>query len=122
MATVQSARTGDAVQEPLEQKFQRLADTWDEAVAHQSSSSKREGHPCYQEIIALGPAVVPLLLRDLERTGRHWFAALATITRANPVPAEDAGKTSKVVQDWLVWGRSRATSRRTMDEQAGRIG
>ena len=61
--------------ESLQQRFQRLADTWHKAVAHHSSSRVRNNHPAYQEIIGLGNSVVPLLLRDLEQTGRHWFWA-----------------------------------------------
>ena len=66
--------------ETLEARFQRLANIWQKAVAHLSSSSKRESHPAYKEIITLGPAVVPFLLRDLETTHRHWFTALTAIT------------------------------------------
>jgi len=91
--------------ETLEEKFHRLAETWQNAVAHLSSSSKRDNHPAYREIIALGPPVVPLLLRDLERTSRHWFAALTAITNAQPVPSEHAGNFPKMVQAWLEWGK-----------------
>jgi len=49
MATVQTKSS-----ETLEEKFQRLASTWQKAVAHLSSSSKRETHPAYKEIISLG--------------------------------------------------------------------
>jgi hypothetical protein len=93
--------------ETLEEKFQRLATTWHEAVAHLSSSSKRENHPAYQEIIGLGPAVVPCLLRDLETNHRHWFAALTAITGANPVPPQDAGKILTMIDAWLKWGKEK---------------
>jgi hypothetical protein len=105
MATVHAKSTIDEAAETLEEKFNRLADTWQTAVAHLSSSSKRDNHPAYQEIIALGQPVVPLLLRDLERTSRHWFTALSLITKANPVAAEDAGNIRKMVQKWLDWGK-----------------
>ncbi len=38
------------------------------AVAHHSSTTVRNNHPACQEIIGVGEAVVPLLLRDLEKT------------------------------------------------------
>ncbi len=91
--------------ESVEAKFRRLAETWQKAVAHHSSSSIRNNHPAYQEIIALGPAVVPFLLRDLEANGNHWFWALNVITGASPVPAEDRGNIAKVTEAWLRWGR-----------------
>lgn len=93
--------------ETLEQKFQRLANDWHTAVAHHSSSSKRDNHPAYKEIIALGPPVVPLLLQDLETNHRHWFAALTAITGANPVEPEDAGKILKMIETWLKWGKEK---------------
>jgi len=48
--------------ETVREKFQNLANTWQKSVAHLSSSSTRESHPAYQEIIAMGPAVVPFCL------------------------------------------------------------
>ena len=105
MATIGTQPTINPDAETLEEKFNRLADAWQDAVAHLSSSSKRDNHPVYREIIALGPPVVPLLLRDLERTSRHWFAALTALTNAQPVPPEDAGNIRKMVEAWLDWGK-----------------
>lgn len=92
--------------EPLQERFQRLANAWHEAVAHLSSSSKRESHPAYQEIIALGPAVLPCLLADLEVNGRHWFTALTAITGVNPVAAADAGNIPRMIDAWIHWARA----------------
>jgi hypothetical protein len=89
----------------LRRRFTQLADEWEQAVAYLSDSALREAHPAYRAIIALGPAVVPLLLADLERTHRHWFAALAQLTGANPVPPEDAGRSRRMVEAWARWGR-----------------
>jgi hypothetical protein len=91
--------------ESLEQRFDRLAAAWHKAVAHHSSSRVRDNHPAYQEIISMGLAVVPLLLRDLEANRRHWFAALTAITGADPVPREDAGNVPRMAEAWLRWGR-----------------
>jgi len=106
MPTVQAKGTVAPLPETMAEKFQRLANAWTAAVAHLSSSSKRENHPLYKEIIALGPAVVPLLLSDLATTtGRHWFTALSAITGADPVGEEDAGKILKMREAWLNWGK-----------------
>lgn len=107
MATVSTKSISDQPIETLEEKFQRLATTWQHAVAHFSSSSKRDNHPAYKEIIALGPPVVPFLLRDLEVSHRHWFTALSAITGQNPVPEKDAGDILKMVEAWLRWGKDR---------------
>jgi hypothetical protein len=107
MAAVQAKPVTDAQPETLDEKFQRLAKTWQSAVAHLSSSTKRENHPAYKEIIALGPAVVPLLLRDMQANHRHWFTALTAITGADPVLEEDAGKILKMIESWLTWGKDK---------------
>ncbi len=91
--------------ESVEEKFHRLADIWQAAVAHHSSSRMRDNHPAYREIIAMGQEVVPLLLADLETNRRHWFTALTALTGADPVPAEEAGDIVRMQQAWLQWGR-----------------
>jgi hypothetical protein len=52
----------------------------------------------------LGPAVVPLLLRDMEQNHTHWFCALREITGANPV-SPSAGDIPQMVEAWLRWAR-----------------
>jgi hypothetical protein len=91
--------------ETIEQKSRRLAETWYRAVGHHSSSSVLHSHLAYQEIISMGPEVVPLLLRDLEDNHSRWYYALHAITGANPVPPEDRGRSAKVREAWLRWGR-----------------
>jgi hypothetical protein len=91
--------------ESVEEKFHRLAATWKKAVALLSSSRARESHPAYLDIIALGPSVVPLLLRDLEANETHWFTALSRITGVNPIPDADAGNVPNMAKAWLDWAR-----------------
>jgi hypothetical protein len=91
--------------EPIEQRFERLAARWRDETSHFSSSTRMAEHPAYQEIIALGPAVVPLLLRDLARQPDHWFTALKAITGANPVDPADRGRVEKMAEAWLRWGK-----------------
>jgi len=91
----------------LERTFRALADTWREETRFLSSVPDRIMHPAYQRIIGLGPAVVPLLLRDLERQPAHWFWALRAITGEDPAAREDAGAVQKTTDAWLEWGRKR---------------
>jgi hypothetical protein len=90
----------------LEEEFRELSARWRDETEHLSSTDVFT-HPDYQRIIGLGSAIVPALLRDLSRTGAHWFWALRAITGENPVPAEDAGKVRKMIQAWLAWGEAR---------------
>jgi len=89
----------------MEKKFQRLATAWLTETAYISSSSDLVAHPAFQEIVAMGPAVVPLLLRELEKRSGHWHRALRCITGADPVPPADRGNTEKAAEAWLLWGK-----------------
>ena len=91
--------------ETVEERFRLLAAAWDRDTALLSSMSEANSHPAYQEIIGLGPEVVPLLLRDLEENHTHWFAALRAITGANPVPKSAAGNVPKMTEAWLRWAK-----------------
>jgi hypothetical protein len=90
----------------LEEKFQQLAAIWRAETSHLSSTTALINHPAYQEIISLGPAVVPLVLRELEQRPAHWFTALRELTGANPMDPADCGKVRKIADAWLRWGRA----------------
>jgi hypothetical protein len=89
----------------LEERFQQLAAQWKQESLFMSSSTAMAKLPSYQQIIALGPPVIPLLLRELERGPEHWFWALTVLTGASPVPEEQRGKTREMAQTWVQWGR-----------------
>jgi hypothetical protein len=88
-------------------QFHLLAEQWKTATELLSSTTMMVSHPAYRAIIALGPAVVPLLLRDLEQESDHWFEALQAITGEDPVPREHWGNIPAMKADWLAWGRQR---------------
>ena len=87
------------------EKFQALAETWRREVQFLSSVTEMVLHSAYQRIIGMGAAVVPHLLRELERRPDHWFWALTAITGADPVKLEDRGKLRKMTDAWLRWGK-----------------
>jgi hypothetical protein len=89
----------------IKDEFERLAAEWENAVSYHSSTTVRNSHPAYQKIIGLGPAVVPLLLRDMEQNHTHWFHALRQLTGANPVATASAGNIPEIVQAWLRWAK-----------------
>jgi hypothetical protein len=88
-------------------RFDSLAQRWREETEFASAPSALFMHQAYQEIIGLGPAVLPLVLRDLGETRDHWFWALRSITAENPVPPEERGKVERMVERWLEWGRAK---------------
>lgn len=85
--------------------FEELVTTWSAATAHLSSPLKLIEHPAYRQLIGLGPAVLPLILRDLAETRRFWFPALQAITGENPVPDDAAGDIERMSEAWIKWGR-----------------
>jgi hypothetical protein len=97
--------SGPSPAETVEDRFRRLEATWLAEVGHSSSSTVLRGHPAFQEIVALGEAVVPLMLRDLEDRPRLWVWALPRITGSDPVAAPDRGNIRKMSEAWLRWGR-----------------
>jgi hypothetical protein len=88
-----------------EQRFLNLVATWKRDRGPHSSSARLAEHPAYQQIIALGPEVIPLVLRELEREPDHWFRALHVLTGADPVPSESRGKVREMTAAWLRWGQ-----------------
>ena len=76
MATVPVHQTPETPPETVEERFRRLEATWLAEVGYSSSSTELRNHPAFQEIIALGEAVVPLMLRDLAVRPRLWVWAL----------------------------------------------
>ena len=89
----------------LQETFDALAAQWERETAHHSSLDIIEAHPAYQEIIGMGEAAVPLILRELERTPAWWFMALEQITGESPVQEKDWGKLQAITDAWLEWGR-----------------
>jgi hypothetical protein len=92
--------------ETVEERFRRLEAVWDEETGHLSSTTRIVGHPAFRAIVALGEAVVPLMLRDLQERPRLWVWALPEITGADPVPAADRGNIARMTEAWLRWGRT----------------
>lgn len=93
------------VAEPLQSRFETLRDDWKSKTRHLSNTAQIALVLSYQQIIGMGPEVVPLILRELEKETDHWFWALEAITGENPVTQEDAGDMRASAQAWLEWGQ-----------------
>src|SRR5258708_35432536 len=91
--------------ETVEERFRRLADVWHRDTDYLSSMEEADNHPAYQEIIRLGPGVVPLLLRAPADNHTHWFTALEAITGARPLSAAMAGDIPHMAEAWLRWAK-----------------
>src|SRR6266542_6462983 len=89
----------------LDLAFQALAERWRRDNRLISSARKMVLHPAYRQIIGKGPAVIPLILRELQARPDHWFWALHAITGEDPAPHD--ADFDGAVRAWLAWGRER---------------
>ncbi len=86
-------------------RFDALTSLWQLETAPLSSISQKAMHPAYQQIIGLGPEVVPYILTELQVHPGHWFWALRAITGENPIKAEQQGRVPEMAAAWVQWGR-----------------
>ena len=96
--------------ESVEYRFRKLEAVWEAETMFLSDAQKIIAHPAFQEIIGLGEAVIPFMLRDLEKEPRQWVWALARITGENPLRPEDGCDSRKMAEAWLRWGREHGYS------------
>lgn len=89
----------------MEARFRELADRWLDETMFISSTTVMVEHPALNEIVAMGEAVIPLVLREMEKETGHWDLAMSRITGFNPVPVPDRGKISLTMALWLKWGK-----------------
>src|SRR5437660_2944088 len=94
-------------------RFADLARRWREETGMLSSSTARAMHPAYKQVIGLGPAVLPILLKQIEYEPEAWFWALKAITGDDPVPP---GIGASDMQ-WLLRGYSGAVRMALLNER-----
>ena len=91
----------------LSERFLEQAEKWDRETAHLSSPTQMMRHPSYEAILLMGDAVVPLMIRDLQKNRRPWFGALTYLTGDNPIMRADAGRMDRMIAAWVEWGKAK---------------
>jgi hypothetical protein len=84
-------------------RFARLKMTWREETAFAASLRERVMHRSYQQIIGMGPEVLPQILESLKAEPDHWYWALSAITGKDP--AEGSETFAAAREAWLLWGQ-----------------
>lgn len=84
--------------------FADMANQWKRFNFYSVSSKIDANHPAYQRIIEMGEKAVPFILAELKKEPDHWFLALNSITKANPVSPSNQGNLEKMAADWIKWG------------------
>lgn len=104
LLSLESIRSSERRQVSLRERFNTLADNWIAATRLSSSASDTCMHPAYQQIIGLGPDVLPFILEDVESGELHWGWALQALT-GHDVAA--GARTLPEARDaWIRWGHS----------------
>lgn len=94
------------------QRFHRLADQWEKQTRNMSSPNAVANHPTVKEIIAMGAAVVPLILNRMRCRPWFWFDALVQLTNGDdPVTPEMHGDMMAMTDAWIQWGHDRGIVR-----------
>ena len=88
----------------MQSEFNRLAAEWKRETAHLSSPTMIAEHWAYQEVVGMGSAAIPLILRDLQQAPALWFMALRDLTGESPIRSEDRGNIEAMRSAWLDWG------------------
>ena len=105
-ATAFNAEDGAKLEgESLSSIFYSLTQAWMRETRFTNSMTAILSNGNLSRIVSLGSAVIPLILRDLERSPKHWFNALSVLTGADPVKEEQVGNMKAMREAWLSWGR-----------------
>jgi hypothetical protein len=86
-----------------EQQFGELAATWKEETKFMSSVDDIVLHPAHLQILGMGPRVIPLIVRELQREPGHWFVALKALSGRDPVPDRLRGDVAGMAWAWINW-------------------
>src|SRR5687768_296269 len=102
--TVNRATAMTSADADTAETFRTLAQRWRSETGHLSIDQQKVLNRSYLEVIGLGRPALPFLLRELQERPAHWFLALSSIARENPVP--HGAPFDEAIEDWLTWGRA----------------
>lgn len=85
--------------------FNVHTEKWRNETGHFSTTDRKYLHPSYLRIIGLGPAVIPLILEEMQRAAGFWFVALQALTGENPT--NETMNFEEATTSWIEWGIER---------------
>lgn len=103
-----AAMFAPALVDEIRAEFDALAEQWKRETGMLSNTKDKYLHPTYQRIIGMGWAVVPLLIKDLNKQPAFWFWALRAITGENPATA--GMDVTRSIMAWTDWQKSKSSS------------
>ncbi|GAA2127565.1 hypothetical protein [Nocardioides bigeumensis] len=82
-------------------QFSDLRDEWLAATEMVSNVQQMTMHPAYQQMIGLGPQVVPFMIDELRSGPQHYYWALAAIVGTDHGTGADTMR--EAAQKWVEW-------------------
>jgi hypothetical protein len=81
--------------------FEKLVFAWKALINVSSMIEDQVLTAPYQQLIGMGPAILPLIFTRLENHDEYWFWALVSITGEDPAAETESFEEAK--QAWLAW-------------------
>lgn len=91
----------------LKGRFRQLAKRWRAETATMSSLQDAFLHQAYQQIIGMGPVVLPFLFEELKSRPAYWFWAIDAILGHDVLPHNFQGNFDAAVSEYLKWWAAR---------------
>ena len=104
-------------------RFKLLRDIWLEETKYLSSATMIVQHRAYQDIIDMGPKVLPYIIEDIRLNDTmHWYHAINEITGDCPeIPDYARGRLKLINQLYIAWYQDREEKRKRLWEAVRRI-
>lgn len=85
-------------------RFHRLLNQWRAQTIYSSFIEEKVKHPAFRQIVDIGEAAIPWILKEIKVCPSFLYLALQIITGENPVPPQDRGKARAAIDAWIEWG------------------
>ncbi len=106
MSTIPAKQAAPAqATETLEERFRSLASVWRAETAYLSSSTDLVAHPAFQEIVQMGPAVIPCCCASCRTAPAIGTARCGGSPPSTQCLAGEHGNIDKAADAWLRWGK-----------------
>lgn len=93
---------------PIEARFQDLADQYKHDVAHDLNDSHYTSS-ARDEILRDGQSFLPFIIEDLTKEPTLWLPLLPRLTGANPVQQKHLGNMNRMRDDWREWHKNQVS-------------
>ncbi len=100
-----------------QQEFDTLAQEWNDATGHFSTTHHINKHQVYDTFLNAGVDVIPFIIDAMEKTlntentyynkfSMGMFQLLCEITGCQPIAKHNAGRVRNMMQSWVTWYHS----------------